>query len=101
MRDKRFIAEHRGGPLKKEQHYQLIKWACDCAEHVLCLFNIHFLNHLTILLFYPPYCNVGVVRATMNSKVRPFTIIIIYRTFMYIFCYVWKVVFHLRIDVRR
>ena len=39
MRDKQFIAEHRGGPLKKEQHYQLIKWACDCAEHVLFLFG--------------------------------------------------------------
>jgi hypothetical protein len=39
MRDKRFIAEHRGGPLKKDQHYQLMKWACDCAEHVLYLFG--------------------------------------------------------------
>ena len=39
MRDKRFIAEHRGGPLKKEQHYQLMTWACDCAEHVLPLFG--------------------------------------------------------------
>ena len=39
MRDKRFIAEHRGGPLKKEQHSQLISWACDCAEHVLPLFG--------------------------------------------------------------
>ncbi len=39
MRDKRFIAEHRGGPLKQEQHYQLIKWACDCAENVLHLFG--------------------------------------------------------------
>jgi len=39
MRDKRFVAEHRGGPLKKEQHYQLMKWACDCAEHVLPLFG--------------------------------------------------------------
>ena len=38
MRDKRFIAQHRGGPLKKEQHRQLIKWACDYAEHVLPLF---------------------------------------------------------------
>lgn len=37
MRDKRFVAEHRGGPLKKEQHYQLIQWACDCSEHVLPL----------------------------------------------------------------
>jgi hypothetical protein len=39
MRDKRFIRDHRGGPLKKEQHYQLIKWACDCSEHVLYLFG--------------------------------------------------------------
>jgi hypothetical protein len=39
MRDKRFIAEHRGGPLKKEQHYQMITWACDCAEHVVPLFG--------------------------------------------------------------
>ncbi|HWR27198.1 MAG TPA: hypothetical protein VN377_02050 [Candidatus Thermoplasmatota archaeon] len=39
MRDKRFIAEHRGGPLKKEQHHQLIIWACDCSEHVLYLFG--------------------------------------------------------------
>lgn len=39
MRDKRFVAEHRGGPLKKEQQRQLIKWACECAEHVLHLFG--------------------------------------------------------------
>ena len=39
MRDKRFVAKHRGGPLKKNQHYQLIQWACDCAEHVLPLFG--------------------------------------------------------------
>ncbi|MCJ7689051.1 MAG: hypothetical protein MUO60_07010 [Clostridiaceae bacterium] len=38
MRDKRFIAEHCGGPLKREQHRQLIKWACDCVEHILPLF---------------------------------------------------------------
>ncbi len=37
MRDKRFVAEHRGGPLAKEQHYQLMHWACDCAKHVLPL----------------------------------------------------------------
>jgi len=39
MRDKRFITEHRGGSLKKEQHKQLIKWACECAEHILPLFG--------------------------------------------------------------
>jgi hypothetical protein len=39
MRDKRFVAEHRGGTLKKEQHRQLMDWACACAEHVLHLFD--------------------------------------------------------------
>jgi hypothetical protein len=39
LRDKRFIAEHRGGPLKKEQHRQLMIWACDCAGHILPLFG--------------------------------------------------------------
>ena len=39
LRDKRFIAEHRGGPLKKERHRQLMKWALDCAEHVLPYFG--------------------------------------------------------------
>ncbi len=39
MRDKTFIAEHRGGLLKKEQHMQIIKWACKCSEHVLHLFG--------------------------------------------------------------
>jgi len=37
MRDKRFIAKHRGGPLGKEQHYQLMEWAFECSEHVLDL----------------------------------------------------------------
>ena len=39
MRDKRFVTEHRGGLLKKEQHQQLMQWGCDCAEHVLSLFG--------------------------------------------------------------
>jgi hypothetical protein len=39
MRDKRFIAEHRGGPLTKEQHRQLILWACKCVENILPLFE--------------------------------------------------------------
>jgi hypothetical protein len=39
VRDKRFIAEHRGGPLKMEQQCQLIRWACDCVEHELFLFG--------------------------------------------------------------
>jgi hypothetical protein len=39
MRDKRFIAEHRGGLLNKEQQRQLIIWACDCAKNVLPFFG--------------------------------------------------------------
>ena len=39
MRDRRFVAEHRGGPLAKEQHKNLVAWACDCAEHVLNLYG--------------------------------------------------------------
>lgn len=35
MRDNRFVAVHRGGPLSKEYHRLLITWAHDCAEHVL------------------------------------------------------------------
>lgn len=47
MRDKRFVAEHRCGPLKKEQHHQLIRWACDCAKHVLCLYGDSIDGRLT------------------------------------------------------
>lgn len=37
MRDKRFIAEHRGGPLSQAQQRSLMRWALNCAEHVLPL----------------------------------------------------------------
>lgn len=37
MRDKRFIAEHRGGPLSHAQHRSLMRWALNCVEHVLPL----------------------------------------------------------------
>jgi hypothetical protein len=40
VRDKRFVAEHRGGPLRKEEHHQLMTWGCDCAEHVLALIGM-------------------------------------------------------------
>ncbi len=39
MRDKRFIAEHRGGLLTKDNHHKLIRWARECSEHVLSLIN--------------------------------------------------------------
>ena len=34
-----FIAEHRGGPLTKDNHRKLIKWARECSEHVLFLID--------------------------------------------------------------
>ena len=38
MRDQRFVAAHRGGPLDVERHRELALWAAECAEHVLPLF---------------------------------------------------------------
>lgn len=37
MRDKRFVAVHRGGQLTKDNHRKLIRWARECSEHVLSL----------------------------------------------------------------
>ena len=37
MRDRRFVAVHRGGPLEREKHHLLAFWAADCAERVLPL----------------------------------------------------------------
>jgi len=51
MRDKRFIAEHRGGSLKIEQHRQLIIWACKCAEHVFPLLSEELDERLKSALF--------------------------------------------------
>jgi hypothetical protein len=47
MRDKRFIAEHRGGLLTKDQHKQLILWACKCVENILSLISNNVDERLT------------------------------------------------------
>jgi hypothetical protein len=39
MRDRRFVAVHRGGPLDVAKHRLLSAWAADCAEHVLSHFK--------------------------------------------------------------
>jgi len=39
MRDKKWVLEHRGGTLKKEQQKQLVKWAIDCVNHLLPLLD--------------------------------------------------------------
>ncbi len=37
MRDRRYVAEHRGGLLTKAHHRLLMGWAVQCSEHVLPL----------------------------------------------------------------
>src|SRR5262245_58716248 len=39
MRDRRFVAVHRGGPLDREKHRLLLAWAAGCVGHVLSLFT--------------------------------------------------------------
>jgi hypothetical protein len=38
MRDRRFVAVHRGGPLDLDCHRILAGWGADCAKRVLPLF---------------------------------------------------------------
>ena len=39
VRDPRFITIRRGGTLTDDDHHLLARWAADCAEHVLALFE--------------------------------------------------------------
>ena len=41
MRDRRFIAAHRGGLLPRDSHVCLAHWAADCAESVIGFFEAH------------------------------------------------------------
>lgn len=41
VRDRRFIAEHRGGLLPRDSHVSLARWAADCAETVIRFFEAH------------------------------------------------------------
>jgi hypothetical protein len=50
MRDKRFIAEHRGGSLTRDNHNKLIGWAGRCSEHVLSLIEKDIDNRLLYAL---------------------------------------------------
>lgn len=35
MRNKSFVAEHRGGELTLDNHRGLMNWAIACSEHVV------------------------------------------------------------------
>jgi len=50
MRDKRYIAVHRGGLLTKEQHRILIEWALKCSEHVIPLLGNNIDKRLIVAL---------------------------------------------------
>lgn len=39
VRDPRMVTVRRGGALQDEHHRLLARWAADCAEHVLVLFE--------------------------------------------------------------
>ena len=39
VRDPRLVTVRRGGSLSDEHHHLLARWAADCAEHVLPLFE--------------------------------------------------------------
>jgi len=50
VRDKRFVADHRGGLLRKGQHRQLATWACNCSQHVLRLIGLATADRLKSVL---------------------------------------------------
>jgi hypothetical protein len=47
MRDKKWILEHRGGCLNKDQQKQLMKWAINCVNHLLPLLNNNINKEIT------------------------------------------------------
>ena len=51
MRDKLFVAVHRGGLLTKDNHHKLIRWARECSEHVLSLIDENIDTRLVHALY--------------------------------------------------
>jgi hypothetical protein len=68
MRDKRFIAVHRGGPLTKDHHHQLIRWARECSEHVVPLIDGDIDNRLIEALYVAKAWEMGKVTAGEAGK---------------------------------
>lgn len=63
MRDRRFVAKHRGGTLERADHIFLTRWAADCAERVLPLFARHSDD-------VRPKCALEIGRAWANGDVK-------------------------------
>lgn len=50
MRDKKFVAVHRGGLLTLDNHRKLMRWAIKCVEHILPLIGEPVDHRLTYAL---------------------------------------------------
>jgi hypothetical protein len=59
VRNPHFIAVHRDGTLTKEHHHQLIRWASDCASHVLPLLGECIDKRLTHALIMAKEWEIG------------------------------------------
>lgn len=68
MRDARYIAEHRGGCLKMEDHRRLIRWARECAQHILPLFGDPVDSRLTDALAVAKNWESGKVKTGVAMK---------------------------------
>jgi hypothetical protein len=62
MRDKRLVAEHRGGSLSMDNHRKLIIWAVMCSEHILPLIE----ENIDIRLLH----GLNVAKAWGNGNVK-------------------------------
>jgi len=70
MRDKIFIAQHRGGELTLQHHQFLMNWAISCAEHVYHLVEENFVINdvLTHALFIAKEWEAGIVKTGKAMK---------------------------------
>jgi hypothetical protein len=68
MRDQRFVAAHRGGPLSLEHHRLLMAWAYGCAEHVLPLLGDQVDQRLRAALETARAWELGEVRVGAAQK---------------------------------
>ncbi|MEI6752414.1 MAG: putative immunity protein [Paludibacter sp.] len=68
MRDKRFVALHRGGNLSVEHHRLLIHWAICCAEHVLKLCDNSYIGRLRHVLSVAKEWEKGMTTTGMARK---------------------------------
>ncbi len=63
-----FIAEHRGGPLTKDNQRKLIKWAIACSEHVLFLIGSEMDKRLLYALDVAKQWENGIVPTGVAMK---------------------------------